>query len=511
MSETRRARLFPAALLAITLAWGAFYVYRTSFSFEGQRVFCLWDDAMISMHYARNLREGSGLVWMPGEEPVQGISNLGIALVMSAIHFLPLAPERISLVFQLLELALLAGCVALVFGIARRWRPESPPVAVAASLGTALCAPLAVWSLMGADTGFVTLWLLAGIHALAGVERGRRWPPLLFVALAPGLLFRPDSVIFFAVLLASACGLPGGRRRAAAGALAGACVLGGWGLLGLLYYGDLLPNTYYLKSTGAPRALVLASGLLQLGHWLPRLAPLLLLAGLGVRLGWRTAVARACAGSAAVALLYTVWVGGDWWLEYGSRFVVPALPGLLLLGADGAARIAARAGPRAAGAMTAITVAGASLLASPGGALSEWLDPRQQPWQAAFNRNNFYFARYVERHTDPSTSLGSHWAGVPPYFSRRRAIDVLGRSDRHIAKLEAKRFSPGHSKWDWDYVLGERRPDLLRADRSRGLLEREDFRADYVRVVKSPENRFYMRRDALSKLHDPQVRIVDLR
>jgi hypothetical protein len=70
-------------------------------------------------------------------------------------------------------------------------------------------------------------------------------------------------------------------------------------------------------------------------------------------------------------------------------------------------------------------------------------------------------------------------------------------------------LSPGHAKRDWDYVLGERRPDVFQAP-SRGLGERADFRAAYVRVVKSPEHQFYMRRDALAKLHDPEVEIVDL-
>ncbi|MDJ0849613.1 MAG: hypothetical protein QNK04_14675 [Myxococcota bacterium] len=509
MSPTRSVRSFPAALLAITLAWGAFYVHRTSFSFEGERVFCLWDDAMISMQYARNLSEGRGLVWMAGQEPVQGISNLGIALVMSAIHLLPLAPERMALAFQLVNLALLGASVLLVWGIGRRAFPARPEVATAASLATALCAPLAVWSLLGADVGFVTAWLLAGMRLVAAAER---CPPWGLAALAPGLLLRPDAIVFFAVLLVAACAVPGGPWRAALAAAVGAGVLAGWALLGTLYYGDPLPNTYYLKATGAPRGVVLRAGLLQLAEWLPRLALPLALGAFGA---WRErshAVARACAGSVVVALLYTVWVGGDWSSEYGTRFVVPALPGLLLLCAVGASHLAAtlpRLAPPAARAACVAAAALAALVAGPGDALSEWLDPRTLPKHAAFNRNNFFFARYLARHTDPSTSLGAHWAGVPPYFSRRPAVDVLGKSDRHIAKLPARVVSPGHSKWDWDYVIGERRPDVFRAP-SRGLRDRDDFRSAYVRVVKDPRNRFYMRRDALAKLRDPRVQIVDL-
>ena len=98
---------------------------------------------------------------------------------------------------------------------------------------------------------------------------------------------------------------------------------------------------------------------------------------------------------------------------------------------------------------------------------------------------------------------------VPVYFSGRPAIDVLGKSDRHIAKLEVDHFFPGHSKWDWDYVLEERRPDVFRAP-SRGLGDRRDFRSAYVKVQTERGLSFFMRRDALDKLVDREVVIVDL-
>jgi hypothetical protein len=361
----------------------------------------------------------------------------------------------------------------------------------------------------------VAAWLLAGVFALAGAERRGRLPRGLFAALAPGLLLRPDAVLFYAVLLAAAAGVPGGRRRALGGALLGALVLGGWCALGVLYYGDPLPNTWYLKATGTPRLALLRFGLAQLADWLPRLAPALALAAAGAFALRARPSARACLGALAAALLYSAWVGGDWSDEYGIRFVVPALPCLFVLAAAGAARLSAqlvapRAGANAAASAAVAGVLAAAVLASPPAALAEWLDPRRQPQHAAWNRTNYLFARYLERRTDPSTTLGAHWAGVTPYFSRRRAVDVLGKSDRHIAKLPARVVSPGHAKWDWDYVLSERRPDVFQAP-SRGLGERADFRAAYVRVVKSPEHYFFMRRDALAKLHDPDVEIVDLR
>ncbi|MCB0243221.1 MAG: hypothetical protein KDI12_07395, partial [Anaerolineae bacterium] len=42
-------------------------IRQASISIDGVRYFWLDDDQMISMRYARNLAEGHGLVWNPGE------------------------------------------------------------------------------------------------------------------------------------------------------------------------------------------------------------------------------------------------------------------------------------------------------------------------------------------------------------------------------------------------------------------------------------------------------------
>src|SRR5262249_45130042 len=152
------------ARVALTLVgcglavWGAVYVARTSFVVDGHRVFCLWDDAMISMTYARNLREGHGLVWNAGGEHVQGFSNLGVTLAVPALHALPPAPEHMALAFQALCLAAL---VATLFGVARLAGRDAAWTGVGAALFTALSAPLALWGLQGADAALQALWLVA--------------------------------------------------------------------------------------------------------------------------------------------------------------------------------------------------------------------------------------------------------------------------------------------------------------------------------------------------------------
>ncbi len=499
-----------AVVLLAEWAWGLLYIERTSFVHAGERVFCLWDDGMISMQYARNLARGFGLVWNPGGEPVQGFSNLGVTLLMAGLHLLPLPATQLSLAFQLLNLAALSAVLLCVREIALRASGRRQDVAAAALVATALCAPLQLWSLQGSDTGAVAVWLLGALAWLARAQP--RWPRGLALYLAAGVLIRPDVGLFAAVFLAASPSFPGDRwRRLVLGGSALAAVVAGLALFGWLYYGDPLPNTYYLKATGSPLGLVLRSGLLELGFWplgLPTSLPLVAAALLRHRRDRSVWLAAALAGA---ALAYNLGVGGDWKGEYGSRFVAPVLPLLALLAALGSAALL-DAGLRGwtwlRSAAVVAAAAGAALTLSPQLALLDWLDPGREPMLRAANVSNYRAAIYLREHTRPTASIAVHYGGVPPYFSERHAIDVLGKSDRHIAKLRVDRFVPGHSKWDWGYVLSQE-PDLILAT-SRGLGLQPGFRREYrLAVARRADLRFYVRRDSLGALTDPELRLFD--
>src|SRR5262245_36144806 len=114
MPRFPRASASLAVLLALLAAWGGWFVYRTSFVVEGSRYFCLFDDAMISMTYARNLLEGHGLNWARWGEPVEGFTHPLWLLLMIPVNALPLALRHRSLVMQILSLLSLLGTVLAV-------------------------------------------------------------------------------------------------------------------------------------------------------------------------------------------------------------------------------------------------------------------------------------------------------------------------------------------------------------------------------------------------------------
>jgi hypothetical protein len=89
-----------AALLVVFLLWGGCFIRRSSFEEGGRRVFCLWDDAMIAMTYARNLCEGKGLNWAREGDPVEGFTSPLWLALMIPVNALPVALGWRSLLVQ---------------------------------------------------------------------------------------------------------------------------------------------------------------------------------------------------------------------------------------------------------------------------------------------------------------------------------------------------------------------------------------------------------------------------
>jgi len=503
-------------LLGAQLAWGGLYVWRTSFVVEDDRVFSLWDDAMISMTYARNLAEGQGLVWNAGGERVQGFTNPVPTLVMAALHGLPFAPEHMSLPVQLVTLLLWLALTALAWRAAGDLFPEAEWASPLAALAVAASASVGIWTLQGSDVGFAAVWLITGLAVLARRrDPDERWPRRLWLLVGLGPLIRPDLALPAAVWVAAVWLFPprSGRNLFVGGALL-AAVGGAYLAFGQLYYGDPLPNTWYLKGTGVAREQRLAEGVRQVASLLPMLLPVLALAALGIGLSKDRRAAWVVAAQVALALLWAVWVGGDWTLSRGSRFLAPVVPMLLVLAAGGTALASERwLGSRSRwlrlGAAAAVILP-CALLSSPGPARVEFFGASEPTLHRDELQANARLARYLREHTEPDTTVGVNWAGLIIYLSRRPGLDMLGKSDPHIARLVAEQHLPGHSKWDWSYVVNDARPDVIVAA-TRGLGQRDDFRSAYLHVQAPGDLVFFLRREAVAKLLDRDARLFAFR
>ncbi|HEY0513502.1 MAG TPA: hypothetical protein VGH73_16450, partial [Thermoanaerobaculia bacterium] len=491
-----------AVLLLVFGLWAGWFIHRSSFEVEGSRYYCLFDDAMISMTYARNLVDGHGLEWARWGEPVEGFTHPLWTFLMVPVNALPIALRDRSLVIQLLSLLTLAGTVIAVRRLmldhfapagARHWLP--------AAVLSAFYYPLAYWALMGMETGLQALLAVLAVQlALSAVHAGRDRHLALWIVCAAAFLLRMDMLLLVVavqlyVLLRK--GLrPAGRPSWLAGLALFLGVSLAYGVFRWVYYHDLLPNTYYLKLTGIPLAVRLLRGMSVMTQLVRDHLAVILVAGLGTGAFLRRN-GRLILPAIVVALYfaYSVYVGGDAWDGdipiRANRFVAFVMPLLFVLFnavLDEALALWRRrraVGEEIPADMEDDPVGGFALAAVTAFALLSvnGLWPTAQPEDAWREMASIDRPPMTERHrrvvaeivafrrlVRPGAVVATAWAGIPAYFSNYKMIDILGYNDRTIAHMQPvvpldedhfDTFRPGHAKWDEQRLLGQQRPDAF--------------------------------------------------
>ena len=300
---------------------------------------CAWtcDDAWISFRYARQLVEGNGLVFNPGER-VEGYTNFSWTLLVA----LGLAMDiDVEIWTYILGLGGLCGLVVL---LSREDRLDGTLVAPSVAVLAALHPDLRTWSTGGLETILFTLLGFAGFQLVSRRHNTARSDAAAGAVLGLATLTRPDGALLLAV-----CGLyllarswPLDRRvlfrRAMAYGLPAAALVSGHLAFRLSYYGEWVPNTAFAKSAAAAWW---GQGAFYFGLWVRGAWPTLVIGGLAV-LGWRDADRHGrgrlllAATLIATYTAYVMRVGGDFMY---ARLLVPTIPFWLALGAPALAAL----------------------------------------------------------------------------------------------------------------------------------------------------------------------------
>lgn len=451
----------------------------------GERFFWLDDDMMISMRYARNLAAGNGLVWNAGEPPVEGFSNFLWTLFMALPHAVGLPDRLASAPIILANVGLLIATLFLASRLLRAWAVPAP----LASLGVLILASnkwLLHWTASGGEG------VLLGVLALAAaldLTRATRAKPagarlgLVFGLMALTRVDAPALILGFAPLTLFLIS----RRRARWSALAmPALCLAGLTLFRRSYYGEWLPNTFYLKSVDMPLKAPMGA---HYSLYLFLFYGSICLLSLGALAGGRSIRTRLMVFAPWAQIALAALAGGDELPQM--RFYVPALPLLVACAMVGAERLLARprrSAPRnpfglAPGSGFGWVALGIGLtvfrsLATPEAARELGAD------RGLLEKNNVRIGLILKMNTLADARIAHYWAGAAPYFSDRPAIDLLGKSDPYIARLKGHpgEWPPGHNKYDLAHSLGLR-PDVIVSAHPTAILDEKTRAADPGREV----------------------------
>ncbi|RKZ11330.1 hypothetical protein DRQ50_13815 [bacterium] len=417
----------------------------------------LEDDAFISFRYARNFNDGHGLVYNQGER-VEGYSNFTWVMVAAAGLAAGTDPADLARVLGLagvVLVSLLTWRLAARLAPGRRWTPLVAPLVLALSPAWVRHAT------NGLETTFAALLLLLLVDLVRpGAGRGRQLATALTAVVLA--MSRPEGGVLAAlVLMAATLADRGGKPYTGNRRMTWLLFLAGWGIywtLRGLWFGSIMPNTYYAKMTGTAGGLV--DGAQYVAGFLRDGGVILLLVLAAVAILHRTdrrpfaailAAATACLAFAALS-------GGDWMVH--GRFCAPALPLLAVLAATGTGDLLDSAPTAVRRRALAGTLAGLALL--------NWLgvaDIERGVWREiapAIEANEYRVEVYrtvgqwLAGQAPPGTLVAASDIGALGYWSRLPVLDMFGLVDPHVARRPGKQ----HHKSDAEYVL-ERAPGYV--------------------------------------------------
>lgn len=283
------------------------------------------DDAYISFRYVERWVSGEGLTFNPGER-VEGFSNpLWVGLLAGVRWLLPTV--EIADAARVLGLAAAVVALLTIAAALKRSNPGRESLAVTyAAIILALSPGFHVYATAGLETPLLgVLVTLAVYYSLADTFASRLRAA---ACLALAAVCRPEAALYCLLWWLFTNGLR--RLRITPGSeLAVMVTLGApflvYEAFRVLYFGELLPNTFLAKPPG------IFGGVFGLGYllqWAIALgAPLLLVV-------WRLRSAplepeakrflMASGGPILAATLFVVYSSGDW-MPFG-RFLVPVAP-----------------------------------------------------------------------------------------------------------------------------------------------------------------------------------------
>lgn len=452
------------------------------------------DDAFITFRYARNLAQGHGFVYNPGEK-VEGYTNFLWTLVM----WIPEKAGWDTPTFSVfVTIALMVITVGLALRFARKVFGGNEALAFLSAAALLANFTFIGYGTSGLETMLQTLCVTAVALLLVPHEgettAKHRAVAGVFAGLA--ILTRLDSVVIVATWFLLHCWWLLKKQEQPLAKVAVTALQMGSPVLVLVvpwlvwkssYYGDLLPNTLAAKSWGDPFQPFLV-GVLYLvlffgSYWA------FVFIGRARRL---KGTFPAGAAKPALALVVGAWflyicvVGADF-MEF--RFVVPVLPILAMYAAWLLDHM--RSPRRHLGLVALLLLVSVGHRVAPPlpippvftfEELKHWPDDDADAWEGFGKMLHEEFPGGIAK--PGQVILGIIPAGAVPYYAELPAVDMLGLNDEWTAEngLDYPFYFPGHVRTSTvDYLL-DRRVNLVLGSMRSGQMDpdRTSFRLSEI-------------------------------
>jgi arabinofuranosyltransferase len=296
----------------------------------------LADDAYIVARYVRQLYDGHGLVFNPGER-INAVTSPLLTLVLAFVY--PVSHDAVD-AYRVAAAALTAWTLVAISRRAYAALAER-----FLFLALTLASPfVCFWAIGGLETPLLLCacsWLTwLALSANAGNDRRRAWQIIGLATVA--VLTRYDAVLYVAPAAALYFWRYRTDSRTIGVAIGCAAVVSAWIGFTYAYYGDIFPTSFYVKFSGDKPF----GGVMRGAAYALSFGVLALVLPAAALRSWRRtplrddrrSAFRILVAGAALEMGYAI-LAGDKHMMYAYRLFVPYLPSLvLLLSRAGAAR-----------------------------------------------------------------------------------------------------------------------------------------------------------------------------
>lgn len=398
------------------------------------------DDAYISFRYARNLADGHGLVYNPGE-PIEGYTNFAWTVLIAGGMKIGIDPHVVT---KVLGGGSAIATLVVVYLFSNRLSPYGLLPCVATWL-LASSSTFSGYAVFGLETGAFIALVVTGTFLLVRESDAPEAFPWSGAVFALAGLTRPEAPMFIGIPML----LLGRRIMSRQNLIRGALFVLPVAIHVLWrhsYYGEWFPATLAAKTGDLEQQL--RGGQRYIADWVRHAGPVVFLAtyGLGLAIVRRQRDLLTVGALFAGVTSYVLLVGGDWMTYF--RFMAPAEPWVFLLAGVAIREIFQT---RHHAAWIALALLGGWVVPERIMHLQEaqkkWLRDEKKFWDTVAGQT----AEWLARNDPGKIAIGD--IGFVGYHTNYPLLDLLGLVDPVISKLPGgytRKLGPGYKKRVFD-------------------------------------------------------------